>query len=508
MKLDLKKLVRPNIRNLAPYVCARHNSASKVGEDGPILLDANENPNPPWNRYPDPLAMEVKNLLAKYLEVKSENICVGNGSDELIDLTLRIFCRPGIDNVVSLDPTYGVYKVFADINDVEYRSAMLTGELQIDVEKTLALVDENTKLFFICSPNNPTSNLMRDTDIVELCKRFSGIVVVDEAYIEFAEKQSLVKLVGYYSNLVILRTLSKAWGKAAIRVGYAVGDSEVMEIFNNVKPPYNVSGPSQKIAVEVLRNPEKMRKQVEEILKEKARVVIEIEKMGLRVFPSDANFIIFRVPNASTIQKQIEEDGIVVRDRSKCARIEGCLRPAIGSRGENNAFLKSLKGCLRKVAFIDRDGVILDEPQTDFQIDCLAKYRILPGVIGALKKLKKAGYMLVMVSNQNGIGTASFPEKDFLIPQNKLIADLKTEGVEFDEIFICPHMPEDGCECRKPKTGMVKEFLEKTAINYGKSFMVGDRETDLQFAKNIGVKGMRGKTNENSLSIFVNQLLP
>lgn len=508
MKLDLNKLLRPNIRDLAPYVCARHNAASQVEGDGPILLDANENPNAPLNRYPDPLSTEVKNALSAYLRVGVENICVGNGSDELIDLVMRIFCRPGVDNIVSFDPTYGVYKVFADTNDVEYRSVLLTEELQIEVEGMMGAVDENTKLMFICSPNNPTANVMRDADIFEICERFEGMVVVDEAYIEFAEKESLVKMITKYPNLIVLRTLSKAWGKAAIRVGYAVASREAIEVLNKVKPSYNVSGPSQEVAVKTLKNASFMREQVAEILTERARVIGEIGKMGLKVYPSDANFIIFKVPNASAVQKQIEADGIIIRDRSKLPRIEGCLRPAIGSRKENDAFLRSLKKCLKKVAFIDRDGVILDEPQTDYQIDSLEKYRILPGVVKAMAKLKKAGYMLVMVSNQNGVGTASFPEEDFLIPQNKLIEELGEAGVVFDEIFVCPHMPEYGCECRKPKIGLVKDFLARTPVNYAESFMVGDRETDLGFAKNMGVRGVRIETNSDGLSIFVNKLLP
>lgn len=515
MKVELNKLLRPNIRNLDPYVCARQNSASFSGAKCPILLDANENPNPPFNRYPDPLARDLKKALAKYLVMESENICVGNGSDELIDLTIRIFCEPGVENIVSIDPTYGVYKVCADINNVEYRKVALTEKLQIDVEAMLEKVDENTKLIFICSPNNPTANVMRDSDILDICARFEGIVVVDEAYIEFADKKSLVTKIKKYPNLIVLRTLSKAFGKATIRVGYAVAERTVIEVFNKVKPSYNVSGTSQAIAIKALQNIEKMKKQVEEILTERRRIIEEIEKMGIAVMDSDANFILVKVANASDIQKKIEADGIIVRDRSECARIEGCLRISIGKRRENDEFLRSLKRCLsnntslkKAVAFVDRDGVILDEPQTDFQVDSLEKYRILPGVIEALAKLKGAGYLLVMVSNQNGIGTENFPEENFLIPQNKLIEELDAAGVAFDQIFVCPHLPEDQCECRKPKIGLVKDFLTQTPINYESSFMIGDRETDLEFAKNIGVKGIKIETNSSGLANFVNQLIP
>lgn len=486
----MKNLVRKNVQSLKPYVCARHNKEALGG----ILLDANENPygNEDYNRYPDPYATEVRELYSKLTGVPIENMFVGNGSDEAIDILFRVFCEPGKDEVIILDPTYGMYKVSADINDVACKSVLLTDDFQIDVEKTLAATTSNTKMIFVCSPNNPTSNLLREEDVLALCEGFEGIVVLDEAYIEFADAESVALKA---ENLVVLRTLSKAWGAAGIRVGFAIADEWIIEAMNKVKPPYNVNQLSQDAAKEILS--EEM--QVELILEERERVVARLEEFGLKVFPSDANLLLFKIPRASEVQKAIQENGVVIRDRSRMPMLEDCLRVSIGTPEQNDRFLEELEKVLKKVAFIDRDGVILFEPQDDFQVDSLEKYRILPGAAEGLKKLKEAGYMLIMVSNQDGRGTKSFPEEDFLLVQNKMLEDLE---VEFDEIFICPHFAEDNCDCRKPKTGMVDEFLKNTPINYSESYVVGDRESDMQLARNIGVRGIKAETN----GIFPNPL--
>ncbi|EKE12903.1 MAG: hypothetical protein ACD_13C00127G0004 [uncultured bacterium] len=478
----MKNLIRKNVQALKPYTCAR-----QTANEG-ILLDANENPRGKYNRYPDPYAAEVK----KAYGVPTPNIFVGNGSDEAIDLLFRVFCEPGQDEVITLDPTYGMYKVSADINNVACKSILLTDDFQIDVEKTLSSVSPNTKLIFACSPNNPTGNLLNEKNVLELCERFEGIAVLDEAYVEFADAESVALKA---DNLVVLRTLSKAWGAAGLRVGFAIAAEWIIESMNKVKPPYNVNKLSQDAALEILK--EGM--QIEEILSERERVKSRLEEFGLKVFPSDANFLLFRVSQASQVQKGLQENGVVVRDRSGMPMLDDCLRVSIGTPEQNDGFLEELGKILKKIAFIDRDGVILFEPQDDFQVDSLEKYRILPGVSEGLKKLKAAGYMLVMVSNQDGRGTESFPEDDFSLVQNKMLEDL---GVEFDEIFICPHFVEDNCDCKKPKTGMVDEFLKNTPINYAESFVIGDRESDMQLAENIGVRGIKGETN----GVFPNPL--
>ncbi len=485
---ELKKLVRKNVATLKPYRCARQEA-----QEG-ILLDANESPYGAFNRYPDPYANEVKK------ELGFENVFVGNGSDEAIDLLLRAFCEPGRDEIVILEPTYGMYRVCAGINNVAVNSVLLDENFQIDLEKTLEAVNEDTKMIFACSPNNPTGNCMRDGDILGLCENFSGLVVVDEAYVEFADKRSLVEQIEKYPNLAILRTLSKAWAAAGIRLGYLIGSAEVVEILNRIKPPYNVNDLTQKAAVSILKGG--VRK-IDEIVLERERIACALKEMGLEVFPSDANFLLFRVNNARKVQEELKQQGVVVRYRGESANCENCLRVSVGTRDENDKFLESLKGLLKKVAFIDRDGVILFEPQDDFQVDSLDKYQILPGVVEALARLKNAGYDLVMVTNQDGVGTSSFPEESFLLVQNRLMTDLREEGVDFDEVFVCKHFAGDGCDCRKPKIGMVKNCL----FNPAESLVIGDRESDRGFAQNLRVKGFKSDTNSGSLLKIVNQIL-
>lgn len=477
---QLAKLVRPNIAKLDPYVCARHNLDAKG-----ILLDANESPYGKLNRYPDPLATEVRCALSKYLQINPENIFVGNGSDEAIDLLFRCFCEQKKDQVYIPEPTYGMYKVCADINEV----------------KIVNKITSKTKLIFLCSPNNPTGQRLNTVEIFGIIKNFPGLVILDEAYVEFSTQPSLVSEIKNYPNLVILRTLSKAWAAAGIRLGYAVANPFIIETLNKVKAPYNVNVLTQKTALKILNKKNEMLKKVKQIFKERKRVEKQLKKLKFEVFPSDANFLLFKIPQAKNIQKKLQEKGLVIRDRSSA--VPHTLRVTIGTKKQNNLFLKELKNALEKIAFIDRDGVILFEPQDDFQVDSLEKYKILPGVIQGLKKLQKYCYKLVMVSNQNGIGTTNFPEENFLIVQNQLLKDLAKAGIQFTEIFICPHLPGDNCNCRKPKIGLVENFLKQTPINYSVSFMIGDRDTDMQFAKNIGVRGCKLITNKGLSAEFI-----
>ena len=469
--IDLKKFVRPNVAALKPYVCARYNNAKG------ILLDANENPYGSLNRYPDPLATDVRNALASYVKVKQNQVFVGNGSDEAIDLLIRAFCEPAKDNIFIKRPTYGMYDVAASINNVEVSDE----------------VNDNTKIIFLCSPNNPSGEVLSEDEVLKYCEN-DCLVVVDEAYIEFAGNRSMALKA---DNLVVLRTLSKAWGAAGIRLGYAVADEFVIEILNKIKYPYNVNTLTQKKALDLLKKPSRMRNQVKSIVRERQRVERALKKFGLKVFDSEANFLMFKIGGASEVQNKLESLGVVVRDRTSDA--ENALRVSIGTKNENNQFLKALEKCLVKVAFLDRDGALIFEPQDDFQIDSLAKYKVLDGVVKGLKALIKKGYNLVMITNQNGVGTSSFPEKDFLLVQNKFLKEMKSEGIEFYKVFMCPHLPSDCCECRKPKTGMVDDFIKSTAVNLTESFVIGDRDSDLEFAKNIGVKGFKMPTNSKFL---------
>lgn len=498
-KLDITKLARKNILELKPYVAARQENSSGT------LLDANENPYGMVNRYPDPYAKDLREAIASYLGVEAEQIFSGNGSDEIIDLLIRIFCEPGKDEIVILPPTFGMYETYAAMNNVGVRAIPLSGNFQLRLEETIE-ESKGAKIIFLCSPNNPTANCLDNDSILTLLKEFEGLVVVDEAYIEFSERASMLSLVEKYENLLVLRTLSKSWGAAGLRIGYAIASSPVLALLRKVKPPYNIGALNQKEAVEILKNERAMIYTRSLILNERERMEKSLAKLGLRVFPSQANFILFQVPQASRISRRLAEQGVILRDKS--SEIENALRVSVGKQDENDGFLRGLSACLKKVAFIDRDGILIFEPQDDFQVDSLEKYQILPGAMSAMQKLKKAGYELIMVSNQNGIGSESFPEEDFLLVQNKLISDLAEQGIKFGEIFICPHFLSDGCKCRKPLTGLVDDYLANTPINYAESIMVGDRDTDLKFAENIRVRGYKGLTNTDCLNRIVNQLLP
>ena len=291
----LKELTRPNVWALKPYSSARDEYS---GVEASVFLDANENPyNTPVNRYPDPLQRELKALIAPLKGVREENIFLGNGSDEAIDLIFRAFCRPGVDNVVAIDPTYGMYKVCAEVNDVEYRTMLLDVYYQFKASALLSAIDENTKAIFVCSPNNPTGNSLCRKEMESLLNRFDGLVIVDEAYIDFSSEPSMLKDLDKYPNLIVLQTFSKAWGCAAIRLGMAFASPEIIAIFNKIKYPYNVNILTQQEAIKMLQHPEQIKAWVDTLLEERARVMEEFVKLPccIRVFPTDANFFLSKV---------------------------------------------------------------------------------------------------------------------------------------------------------------------------------------------------------------------
>ena len=339
----LKELTRPNVWALKPYSSARDEYS---GVEASVFLDANENPyNTPNNRYPDPLQRELKALIAPLKGVKEENIFLGNGSDEAIDLVFRAFCRPGVDNVVAIDPTYGMYQVCAEVNDVEYRKMLLDVYYQFKASSLLSAIDENTKAMFICSPNNPTGNSLCRKEIESLLKKFDGLVVVDEAYIDFSSSESLLKDLEQYPNLIVLQTFSKAWGCAAIRLGMAFASPEIIAIFNKIKYPYNVNRLTQEEAMKVLKQPELIKAWVNTLLEERTRVMDEFVKLPccVRVFPTDANFFLAKVYEATQIYNYLVSEGIIVRNRTNVALCNDCLRITIGTKEENDALLDALR---------------------------------------------------------------------------------------------------------------------------------------------------------------------
>ncbi len=338
---SLEALLRPNIASLKPYSSARDEFS---GADA-LFFDANENPfNAPYNRYPDPYQIELKKKIAGIKGTGPENIFLGNGSDEAIDLLFRAFCVPGKDNVISIDPTYGMYQVAADINDVEVKKVLLKPDFELDVEGLLNAVDNNTKMIFICSPNNPTANVFREEDMLRVIKGFDGIVIVDEAYIDFAPEKTLLKYLNEFPNLVILQTFSKAWGVAAIRLGMAFASKEIIDVLSSIKYPYNVNILTQEKAMELLENEKEKDNWVSVILKEKERLKEALNKNPLikKTYPSDANFLLVVVDEPRRLYDFLAERKLIIRDRSKVAQCEGCLRITIGTPEENDKLIEAL----------------------------------------------------------------------------------------------------------------------------------------------------------------------
>ena len=338
----LKDLVRENIWKLKPYSCAR----DEFKGEAKAYLDANENPfNTLYNRYPDPLQWAVKEKIAELKYVKPSQIMLGVGSDEPIDLIFRVFCEPKIDNVVAINPTYGMYGVCADINNVEYRQVNLEADYSLNADKVLAAVDNKTKVIFLCSPNNPTGNLLNTTEVEKILKGFDGIVVIDEAYIDFSDKASWIAKLSKYPKMVILQTFSKAWGLAAARCGMAFASEEIIGFFNKVKYPYNINILTQKLILEKLEQVEIKNNWVKEILSQRTLMIEELEQLSIvkHIYPSDANFILVKVDDANLRYKQLVEKGIIVRNRNSVTLCENCLRITIGTAQDNKELLNALK---------------------------------------------------------------------------------------------------------------------------------------------------------------------
>lgn len=339
--MDLKTWVRPNIWNLKPYSSAR----SEFKGEASVFLDANENPyNAPYNRYPDPLQRAVKEKISVLKHVPAEQIFLGVGSDEPIDLIYRVFCEPGIDNVVAIDPTYGMYQVCADINNVEYRKISLDSEFNVDVDAILNAVDAHTKAVFVCSPNNPTGNSLNREAIERILKSFAGVVVVDEAYIDFSSQPTFLSLLNEYSNLIVLQTFSKAWGSAGIRLGMAFASHEIIEIFNKIKYPYNINKLTQEHALSMLEKAGQVKEWVAILLRERLRLSSELNRLSIvkKVYPSDANFLLVKVDDASAVYQYLVENGIIVRNRNNITLCMGCLRITVGTPEENNQLIDAM----------------------------------------------------------------------------------------------------------------------------------------------------------------------
>ncbi len=340
--MNLQQLVRKNVWNMKPYSSARDEFKGEAS----VFLDANENPlNDKYNRYPDPLQWSLKQKIAKVKNIAPENIFLGNGSDEPIDLVIRIFCEPRIDNIVAVDPTYGMYQVCAEVNDVEYRKVLLNENFDLDAQKLLEKTDRNTKLIFLCSPNNPTGNLLSREEIKKVLDSFAGIVVLDEAYIDFASEATWLNDLEKYPNLIILQTFSKAWGLAAVRLGMAFASAEIIKLFNKVKYPYNVNILTQNFVGDELDKLELRKQWIATLLEGRNYLINELPKLPFveKIYPTDANFILVKVEDANSLYKQLADKGVIVRNRNSVSLCAGCLRITVGTDKENEMLIKTLR---------------------------------------------------------------------------------------------------------------------------------------------------------------------
>ena len=345
-KFNLDDLVRENIKKLKPYSSAR----SEFRGNAEVFIDANENGygsplDENFHRYPDPLQWQLKQEISKVKGVPPQNIFIGNGSDEVIDIAFRIFCEPKKDNVIICPPTYGMYKVCANVNDIEVREVLLTQDFQLNVEGILSACNENTKLFFICSPNNPTGNDLDRMDIELLLNNFSGIIMIDEAYINFSRQKTFITELTEYENLIVMQTLSKAWGLAALRLGLGFASEKIIDLFNKVKPPYNINRASQELGIKALANIQKVNQNIKNIVEQRNWLHQELQHFNFVkiIYASDANFILVKVDDADKLYQYLLLNGIIVRNRSKEPLCENCIRITVGTKEENDALIKALK---------------------------------------------------------------------------------------------------------------------------------------------------------------------
>lgn len=346
MKFELDKLVRENIKKMTPYSSARHEFAGEAA----IFLDANENSfgsplQQNYNRYPDPLQQKLKEKISNIKGVPIQNIFLGNGSDEAIDLLFRIFCEPGKDNVIILPPTYGMYEVCAELNDVQVKKVPLLPNFQLNLEAIEQSIDSNTKIIFVCSPNNPTGNSINRNDIEILLNNYNGLVIIDEAYINYARQKTFIPELTEYPNLVILQTLSKAWGLAGLRLGMAFAGQRVIDYLNKVKYPYNINTATQQLAIEALNNISSVKNWTRTTVEQREWLISQLSNLGFvnKIYPSDANFILVKMQNAKSFYDYLTGKGIIVRDRSKVILCDECLRITIGTPDENKQLIDALK---------------------------------------------------------------------------------------------------------------------------------------------------------------------
>lgn len=506
----MKNLALPRIQEMKPY------SAPLAGrrEFSGILLDFNERTLPPslnvqkaiqsllkTNKiqvYPEYGNLEKR--VANFVGVSTSQVMITNGSDQAIDLIFRTFTDVG-NTVIVPTPSFPMFSQCAQVMGGKILKPLYKKEdLSFPLDVLLEMISDSVKLIVICNPNNPTGTLLSIENIEKIAKKASNaIILVDEAYFDYSGT-TVIPLIKKYSNIVVIRTLSKAFGLPSLRVGYIVASEVYISELLKVRGPYDVNMIAYTASLAAFNDLKAIRKYSSEIMNRSKPMVEEFfRNNGITFYQSAANFLLYK-PLIDQEAEILRENGILVRPQDK-TNIEGTLRLTIGTTEHMKKFIKVYQKVIlnqteiKKYAFIDRDGTLIFEPQDTFQIDSLEKLKVLDGVTKGLKVLKKLGYELVMVTNQDGLGTDSFPQADFEAPQNKMLTFFKENGIAFKKIFICPHLPSKNCGCRKPKLGLVKKFLRENKIDKANSLVCGDRPTDKAFAENMGIKFISMQTN-------------
>ncbi|MDA2921831.1 histidinol-phosphate transaminase [Patescibacteria group bacterium AH-259-L07] len=508
----MRNLALKRIQRMQPYKPPLDGRSAYGG----MLLDFNEKTKPMQSKivralekfvrsqklqvYPEYFDLEKR--IADYAGVMVNQVMITNGSDQGIDIIFRTFAEKG-DTVIIPSPSFAMFYQCAHVIGNEIICPLYKkDDLAFPFEEVLRSLDEQTKLIVVCNPNSPTGTAVSTANIEKIVQKAkSAIVYVDEAYFEFS-KITAVPLIKKYPNIIITRTFSKAFGLASLRIGYVIARTEYIAEMLKVRGPYDVNMAAYYSACAALEDRKSMECYVNEVIK-KAKPLVEkfFDDFSIPYFQSSANFILFRPDNPKNVMKLLGLGGALVRSQNK-QNIENTLRVSIGTVAQMEKFIRIYKKAIlrntkQKYAFLDRDGTLIYEPQDTYQIDSLKKLKILNGVIAGLQELKKRGYALIMISNQDGLGTSSFPQKSFEAPQEKMLRIFRSQGITFDQIFICPHVPNDGCNCRKPKTGLVDKFLRNVNRYKKLSFVCGDRDSDRQFAENIGITFIPMKTNGN-----------
>lgn len=505
----MKNLALKRIKEMKPYNPPLAGRRTFSG----LLLDFNERTSPPSTKvlqsiqnflsanklqvYPE--YGELEKELAKYVGVNTNEIMITNGSDQAIDLIFRTFTEVG-NTVIIPTPSFAMFYQCAQIVGNKILRPLYRKDLSFPKKELLKMVNKAVKLIVICNPNNPTGTLLPVEDIEQIARKATNaIILMDEAYFEFSGVTA-VPLIKQYPNVIVVRTLSKAFGLPSLRLGYIIASESYINELAKIRGPYDVNMVAFTAALAALSDIKRTQKYTNEVMK-KAKPLVEqfFRQNKIAFYPSLGNFLLFK-PNQILVKERLEENGILVRPQNKI-NIENTLRVSIGTVDQVKKFIKIYQNVIlnkpKKYAFLDRDGTLIFEPQDTFQIDSIKKLKILDGVIKGLKTLKKLGFEMIMVTNQNGIGTPSFPRANFEAPQNKMLSIFEENGINFEKIYICPHLPSKKCGCRKPKTGLIKKFLRENKIDKNSSFVCGDRTTDKLFAGNVGVKFIPMTTNGN-----------